>query len=189
MAFALWRSIGGARRVTCVSSSIGHEAGMSQPKFCLRCGNALVPVILEERTRLRCSSDDCAYVHYGNPTPVVAAIVQLGEDVILARNKGWPEGMYGLVTGFLEANETAEEGALREVQEELSLEGEVRSLVGVYAFPQRNEIIIAYHVEARGEPVVGEELAGIKRVPIAKLRPWPFATGDAVRDWLAKRSA
>ena len=108
--------------------------------------------------------------------------------MILARNKGWPEGMYGLVTGFLEANETPEEGTLREVKEELSLVGEVRSLVGAYAFPHRNEIIIAYHVVAEGEPVVGEELAGIKRVPIARLRPWPFATGDAVRDWLKTRS-
>jgi ADP-ribose pyrophosphatase YjhB (NUDIX family) len=127
-------------------------------------------------------------VYYGNPTPVVAAIVQQGDDVILARNRGWPDGCFGLVTGFLEAGETPEAGVLRELHEELGLAGTIRELVGVYAFAQRNEIIIAYHVEAEGEIVLGPELEVSKRVPIAKLRPWPFGTGEAVRDWLSSRS-
>jgi NADH pyrophosphatase NudC (nudix superfamily) len=127
-------------------------------------------------------------VYYGNPTPVVAAIVQQGDDVILARNRGWPDGWFGLVTGFLEAGETPEAGVLRELHEELGLAGTIRELVGVYAFAQRNELIIAYHVEAEGEIVLGPELEVSKRVPIAKLRPWPFGTGEAVRDWLSSRS-
>ncbi len=38
----------------------------------------------------------------GQPIPVVAAIVELDGMVILARNRLWPEKMFGLVTGFLE---------------------------------------------------------------------------------------
>ncbi|HEY8428522.1 MAG TPA: NUDIX domain-containing protein, partial [Sandaracinaceae bacterium] len=78
---------------------------------------------------------------------------------------------------------------LREVREELGLDGEVESLVGAYGFEQRNELIVAYHVRARGEVRLGEELEAFKRVPIEKLRPWPFGTGHAVRDWLARRAA
>ena len=80
---------------------------------------------------------------------------------------------------------------MRELHEELGLDGKVSSLVGIYPFEmgQKNELIMAYHVIAQGEIVLGEELESFKRVPIEKLRPWPFATGLAVADWLAKRNA
>jgi NAD+ diphosphatase len=165
---------------------------MIEPRFCLRCGGALQPHEEEGRTRLRCEA--CSWVHYGNPTPVVAAIVEHrleGESeasVVLVRNHGWPEKWFGLVTGFLEANETPGEGVLRELKEELGLDGTVVSLVGVYAFPQRNELIVAYHVRATGEIVRGAELADHKRVPIEKVRPWPFGTGEALKDWLDRRA-
>ena len=58
--------------------------------------------------------------------------------------------------------------------------GEVVPLVGVYAFEQRNEVIVAYHVRARGEIKLGDELEAYKLVPTDKLKPWPFATGLAV---------
>jgi ADP-ribose pyrophosphatase YjhB (NUDIX family) len=118
----------------------------------------------------------------------VAALLEHDGDIILVRNKGWPDGWFGLVTGFLERGETPEEGVLREVKEEVGLEGEVASLIGVYEFTQRNEIIAAYHVRGRGTVVVGDELEAVKRVSPDKLRPWPFGTGKAVRDWLARRS-
>ena len=59
--------------------------------------------------------------------------------------------------------------------------------IGVYAFPERNELILAYHIEAWGEVRLGKELAGLKRIRPEKLRPWPVGTGHAVRDWLAGR--
>jgi NAD+ diphosphatase len=163
-------------------------------RFCARCGGALSEWLDEGRARMRCGA--CGLVVYGNPTPVVAAIVEHRESeddagpphVLLARGVGWPEKMFGLITGFLEANETPEVGVLREVREELALEGQVASLVGVYAFEQRNELIVAYHVLATGTPSPSSELEAIKRIPVDKLRPWPFGTGHAVRDWLARRS-
>lgn len=165
---------------------------MEEARFCLRCGTALEPVVLEERERRRCPAEGCGFVFYGNPLPVVAAIVEHvtgpGEgEIILARQKGWPPGWFGLVTGFLERGEEPEAAMLRELREELGLEGEIVSLVGVYPFVQRNEIIVAWHVRARGEIVLGDELEAHKRVAIEKLRPWPFGTGLAVRDWLARR--
>lgn len=135
-----------------------------------------------------CPDDD--FVFWNNPLPVVAAIVQMGPgehegEVVLVRNHGWPEKMFGLVTGFLEKGESPEQGVLRELREELGLEGEVVRLVGVYSFEQRNELIVAYHVRAHGTIALGEEIAQVKSVPREKLRPWPFGTGLAVKDWLA----
>jgi hypothetical protein len=49
-------------------------------------------------------------------------------------------------------------------------------------------LIIAYQLSAAGEIKLGDELAEIKSVPVDKLKPWPFGTGHAVRDWLERRS-
>jgi NAD+ diphosphatase len=156
-------------------------------RFCPRCAAPLVDKCQEGRVRRACVAEGCGFVHYGNPLPVVAAIVEHEGAVVLVRSHGWPEKLFGLVTGFLEANETPQEGVLREVKEELGLEGEVASLVGAYSFEMRNEVILAFHVRASGTLVLGDELAGFKRVPPEKLRAWDFGTGLAVRDWLLRR--
>lgn len=157
---------------------------MTDARHCLSCGTALAQKTIE-RERLACPS--CGWIHYDNPTPVVAAIVEQGSDVLLVAQHGWPESWLGLVTGFLERGETPEAAVLRELEEELGMKGEIVSLVGAYTFEQKNELIVAYHVRVgEGEPRLGAELRAFKRVPIAKLKPWPFGTGHAVRDWLAR---
>jgi len=128
-------------------------------------------------------------VHWDNPTPVVAAVVEHDGAVVLVRNKGWPEKVFGLVTGFLERGEAPEDGVLREVREELGLAGRVAGLIGVYPFFEMNQILVAYHVVAQGEVVIGDEIAEFRRIPPGKLRPWTMGTGPAVRDWLERRAA
>ena len=156
-------------------------------RFCPRCATPLVPRPAPGRERLGCPQADCGFVHYDNPVPVVAGLVEHEGDVLLVRSVGWPESWYGLVTGFLERDKEPEAAILRELGEELGLEGRVVGPIGVYTFPVRNELILAYHVQAQGEVRLGAELEGMKRVPPEKLRPWPFGTGLAVRDWLAAR--
>jgi NAD+ diphosphatase len=161
---------------------------MQEMKFCPSCASPLRPRTIDGRERLACSTESCGYVFYDNPAPVVAALVEHGETVLLVRNKGWPEKWYGLVTGFLEKAESPEDGVLREVREELGLRGEVISFIGAYPFREMNQIILAYHVRAYGEIAMSDELAGVKAVPPDKLRPWPLGTGHAVRDWLERRA-
>jgi NAD+ diphosphatase len=156
-------------------------------RFCPSCASQLSPREEDGRIRMACSSESCDYVFYDNPVPVVAALVEHGETVLLVRNKGWPEKWYGLVSGFLEKGESPEEGVLREVKEETGLRGEIVSLIGAYPFVEMNQVILAYHVRGHGDLVLGDEIAGVKAVPPDKLRPWPLGTGHAVRDWLAAR--
>ena len=158
-------------------------------KFCPLCGEKLATDQIDGRPRLGCTSETCEYVFWDNPTPVVAAITELEGNVILVRNHGWPEKMFGLVTGFLEKGETPEEGVLREVGEELGLEGRVESFVGYYPFFEMNQLILAFHIKAHGEIVKGEELDQIKLINPEKLRPWPFGTGLAIKDWLETKQA
>ncbi|WP_245909594.1 NUDIX domain-containing protein [Sphaerotilus hippei] len=140
------------------------------------------------RLRLRCTA--CDFTHWNNPTPVLAAIVQCsdrGDRVLLARNAVWPNQFYGLITGFMEAGETAEEGIRREVQEETSLEVQSLSLVGVYEYQRLNQVIIAYHARARGEIRLSPELCDYRLFEPHELRCWPQGTGQALAQWLRQQ--
>jgi NADH pyrophosphatase NudC (nudix superfamily) len=156
--------------------------------YCPACASLLEPRETEGRRRLACTSESCDFVFYDNPVPVVAALLEHGETVILVRNKGWPEKWYGLVSGFLEKGESPEEAVLREIKEEVGLKGEIVSFIGAYPFVEMNQVILAYHVRGHGEIAIGDEIAGVKAVPPDKLRPWHLGTGHAVRDWLAARA-
>jgi NAD+ diphosphatase len=164
--------------------------------YCPVCATALVDRLLhagtaEERTRRVCPNQACGWTHWDNPVPVVAAVVEIateaGAKIILVQNRGWPDNWWGLVTGFLERGEHPEAAVVREVQEELGLAGRVAGFIGHYDYADMNQLIIAYHVVAEGEVALGDELQAFKPVPLEKLKPWPFATGLAVADFLKRR--
>jgi NAD+ diphosphatase len=107
--------------------------------------------------------------------------------VLLARNAAWPEGRFSVITGFLEKGEDPAQAVLREVEEELGLQGRLKRFIGYYPFYPQNQLILAFDVEAEGEVALNHELVEYRVVAIDKLRPWDFGTGLAVRDWLASR--
>ena len=140
------------------------------------------------KTRLRCPA--CGYTHWNNPTPVLAAVIELTDrdgQLLLARNAAWSGKMFGLVTGFMEAGETPEEGIAREVAEETSLKVSAPKLIGVYDFQRMNQLIIAYHVQASGEISLSPELAEYRLYAPSAVKCWPAGTGYALADWLRSR--
>lgn len=157
--------------------------------YCPRCAAPLVQRDLGGIPRQVCSVPDCGFVFWNNPVPVVAAIVETAQGVVLVRNKGWPEKMFGLVTGFLEPGESPDEGVLREVEEETGLAARIQQFLGNYPFHRANQLLICYHLIAEGEPMAGEELAELRVIPVQRLRPWEFGTGLALKDWLAGRGS
>ena len=161
---------------------------MSRFKFCPQCAQPLMLAEHGEMKRLACPDKACGYVHWDNPVPVVAAIVEHEGEIILARNALWPPKMFALITGFLEKNDPhPESGIVREVQEELGLSSRIGEFIGFYPFERMNQIIIAYHVIAEGEVKLGDELIEWKKQPLAEIRPWPAGTGYAVRDLQLRR--
>ena len=154
-------------------------------KYCPLCATPLETRVMENVPRLACSAEACTYVHWDNPVPVVAALVQYRGGVLLARNAAWPEGRFSVITGFLEKGEDPAQAVLREVEEELGLQGRLKRFIGYYPFYPQNQLILAFDVEAEGEVALNHELVEYRVVAIDKLRPWDFGTGLAVRDWLA----
>ena len=161
-------------------------------RFCLNCGTGLTLQIAAEdggpKERLRCTA--CGWTHWNNPVPVLAAVVECsdrGDQILLARNAAWPGRMFALITGFMEAGETPEAGITREIGEETSLEVLALKLIGVYDFQRMNQIVIAYHAEARGEVRLSPELAENKLMQPQDIRCWRAGTGYAMADWLRSR--
>jgi NADH pyrophosphatase NudC (nudix superfamily) len=161
-------------------------------RFCPACGTGLQPIELLEdgglKTRLRCPA--CQWTHWNNPTPVLAAVIECadrGGQVLLARNAAWPGRRFALITGFMEAGETPEEGITREVAEETSLEVLSLDLIGVYDFQRMNQVIIAYHALARGDIRLSPELAEYKLFAPGDVVCWPAGTGYALAKWLQGR--
>jgi len=158
-------------------------------RFCPACATPLALIGSEEdggyKERLRCAA--CGFTHWNNPTPVLAAIVQVGARVLLARNAAWQNRMFGLITGFMEAGETPEEGIRREIAEETALDVTSLQLVGVHDFQRMNQIIITYHAQATGEIRLSPELVEYKLLEPAQLKCWRAGTGLALADWLLGR--
>lgn len=157
---------------------------MKAPRYCADCASELREEQRDGLPRLICPAEGCGFVHWGNPTPVVAAIVEHQGKIILARNRAWPIKFFGLITGFLERDEDPADGVLREVKEELDLDGAAPALVGLYPFSRMNQLIIAYHVVAQGEVRLNEELVDYRAMALDEVKAWPAGTGFALRDWL-----
>jgi ADP-ribose pyrophosphatase YjhB (NUDIX family)/ribosomal protein S18 acetylase RimI-like enzyme len=106
------------------------------------------------RTRLVCP--DCGFVLYQNPVPGAGVLVEMEGGVVLIRRGHEPhKGRWALPSGFIEADESTHEAAVRECKEETGLDVELVELFGVDSFPEgpvQSGIIIFY----RARPVGGE---------------------------------
>ena len=155
-------------------------------RFCSHCGFALSWITQPEdggdKSRLRCSA--CGFTHWNNPTPVLAAVVEYGGQILLARNAAWTGKMYALITGFMEADETPQSGIIREIREETNLETSALNLIGAYAFQRMNQVIIAYHAVCSGDVKLSPELMDYRLFDPGTVKYWPGATGTALADWL-----
>jgi NADH pyrophosphatase NudC (nudix superfamily) len=138
-----------------------------------------------EKARLRCAA--CGYTHWNNPTPVLAAVVEVEGKILLAQNAAWPGKMFALITGFMEAGETPQEGIAREIKEETNLETTELDLIGVYDFKRMNQVIIAYHAVCHGEVKLSPELVDYRLYAFDQLKCWPAGTGYALADWLRSK--
>ena len=165
---------------------------MTRWNYCPQCATPLEMLPMQEDSgiveRLRCAG--CGFTHWNNPTPVLAAVIECADRdgrLLLAKNAAWKGNMFALITGFMEAGETPEEGIAREVGEETALQVDALKLIGVYDFQRMNQVIIAYHAVAHGEVSLSSELAEYRLFAPQDVRCWRAGTGYALAEWLRSR--
>lgn len=102
--------------------------------FCPACGTRLGRVTVEGRDRRHCPA--CDVVVWRNPAPTAGVVVRDGDRVLLARRGQGPrEGRWTVPGGFMEVDETAPEGAARELREE----------TGVFVAPGDLRLLATHH--------------------------------------------
>ncbi|MEM9951561.1 MAG: GNAT family N-acetyltransferase [Chloroflexota bacterium] len=162
------------------------------PTYCPICGETLIE--REEGGRVRPACDNCGYVHYVNPVPGVGMLIEMDGGVVLIQ-RGHPphQGEWTLPSGFVEADESAEEAAIREAEEETGLKVEIIELANINSFPEGppvSGIMIFY----RMRPIGGTLQAGDDAVDAKVFQPdemplLPFRTHrEMMTEWLEKYS-
>jgi ADP-ribose pyrophosphatase YjhB (NUDIX family) len=99
--------------------------------YCVNCGAALVPRIIEGRELEACPND--GFVLWHDPKVSTAVVVEAGGGIILGRRSIEPGyGLWCLPGGFVNDDEDPAEAAARECLEEINAQVELRGLIGVY---------------------------------------------------------
>ena len=102
--------------------------------YCSHCGSdKIVREIPEDDHRLRYVCKNCDNIYYENPRVVVGTIPVFQNKVLLAKRGIEPQkGKWNLPAGFLEMDETSEQGAIRETKEETGAEIEDLSVHTIF---------------------------------------------------------
>jgi len=115
----------------------------------------------------------CGFIFYQNPKLVVGCVPECREKIVLVRRAIEPRvGTWTFPGGFLELNETPEEGARRETMEETGLDVRLTHLLTIYSSTRINVVIIAYAAEVvGGTPTPCEETAEVGYFSLPRI-PW-----------------
>jgi ADP-ribose pyrophosphatase YjhB (NUDIX family) len=96
--------------------------------------------------------DACGHIHYTNPKIVVGSVVTHRNRFLLCRRAIEPrKGLWTLPAGFLEENETPEEGARREAREEAQCDIAIDGLLAVYSIPLISQVQLMYRARLDNE--------------------------------------
>jgi ADP-ribose pyrophosphatase YjhB (NUDIX family) len=92
-------------------------------------------------TRERMVCNDCGFIAYENPKVVVGAVVTFEDRLLLCRRAIPPrKGYWTIPAGYLELNEAAHEGAMREAWEEARAAIALDRLLAVYNVPKLSQV-------------------------------------------------
>jgi len=113
--------------------------------FCSHCGFQLAEKIPRGDDRLRHVCSDCGTVHYQNPKIVTGCLPVWQDSVLLCRRAIEPrKGYWTVPAGFMELDETVEQGAIRETWEETRARVELLAPYSMFNLPHVNQLYIIY---------------------------------------------
>ncbi|MCY4157107.1 MAG: NUDIX hydrolase [Gammaproteobacteria bacterium] len=114
---------------------------MPAHKFCGQCGAPLKSCMPAGEDREREVCPVCHFVHYRNPIPVVGCVAEHEGRILLCRRAIEPRlGYWTVPAGFMELNETLEEGAMRETREEACAEVRLGELFSIVNLPKAGQV-------------------------------------------------
>ena len=118
-------------------------------KYCSACGKELERHIPPGDTLERYVCPVCQSIHYCNPKIIVGSLPVWQEDkILLCRRAIEPrKGLWTLPSGFMEEKESAQEGAVRETQEEANANILIQYLHTLYNIAQISQVYLIFKAE------------------------------------------
>lgn len=122
-------------------------------KYCAQCGAELILGIESGRERPMCPR--CGFVVYRNPVPVALVIAKREDKLLLVHRLNPPLADYWApCAGYVEIDESLEQGARREVKEETGFDVVIDKLMNVRSRANMGVMLVTFAAR-----VVGGDLA------------------------------
>jgi ADP-ribose pyrophosphatase YjhB (NUDIX family) len=134
----------------------------------------------------------CEYVHFNDPKVAVGVVAHRRGRLLLVKRNHEPRlGEWSFPSGFIDAGEPLEEGAVRETKEETGLDVRIERLLGAYSRAGERVIFLAYAARVTGGRIeVGAECQDVRFFALDALPPLAFPHDPAiVRAWQATRAS
>jgi NAD+ diphosphatase len=115
-------------------------------RYCGQCGTPTTMKAVE--FAMVCSS--CALVVYPRISPAVMVLISRGDKILLARSPRFKPGVFSALAGFVEAGETLEQCAHREVLEEVGIEICNLRYFSSQSWPFPDSLMVAFFADYAG---------------------------------------
>ncbi|MFT3849188.1 MAG: NAD(+) diphosphatase [Propionivibrio sp.] len=148
-------------------------------RYCGRCGT---PTSRKAREfAMQCPS--CGLLTYPRISPAVMVLIRRGDELLLARSPHFRPGMFSALAGFVEAGETLEQCAVREVREEVGVEIANLRYFQSQPWPFPDSLMLAFFADYAGGDITPDpvEIAEAGWFPIDALPGLPDPVSIARR--------
>jgi NAD+ diphosphatase len=162
-----------------------------ESRFCGSCGTANGDSP-EELARL---CPRCGRLEYPRISPaVITLVINDRGEALLAHNRKFKENIYSLIAGFVEAGESLEEAALREIREEVGIDVKDLRFVTSQGWPFPNSLMVGFTARYAGGEIVcdGVEILDARWFSVKSVRsgevelPAPGSVSlFIIKKWLA----
>lgn len=167
-------------------------------RYCPLCGSDQ----FAEHSPLARKCEACGFTFYSNPKGSTAAFILNDRDELLCgvRTNEPSKGTLDLVGGFIDLDETAEEGMCREIKEETGLVVSPSQLHYLFSQPNRYpysgilvrtiDLFFEARLEGNQQFLGQDDIASLRWIPLSEVRPEEFGLNSiriSVARYLASR--
>jgi NAD+ diphosphatase len=140
-------------------------------RFCGRCGTPNSRKT--DEYSMFCPA--CGLVTYPRISPAVMVLIRRGDELLLARSHRFRPGIFSALAGFVEAGETLEQCAAREVREEVGIEISNLRYFGSQSWPFPDSLMVAFFADYAGGTITPDpaEIEAAGWFPCDALPPLP----------------
>ncbi|MFT5482354.1 MAG: NAD+ diphosphatase [Halieaceae bacterium] len=157
-------------------------------QFCGRCGEVMV----KHPSDRAMTCKPCKQLLYPRLSPAIIVLVTRGDEMLLARNHTFPQGLYSTLAGFVEPGETSEQCVVREVFEETNIRVNNVTYFGSQPWPFPSQLMLGFFASYESGDIVPQEneIADAQWFTAEKMpmTPPPHAiSGQLIADFIGRK--